>query len=50
MPHRTKHIHRGSKLFISGGYPPEAMILVGNNVPITGGLLDPELIKNLKKR
>lgn len=50
MPHRTKQAYKGNRLFISGGYPAEAMVIVGNNIPITGGILDPTLIKELKKR
>jgi hypothetical protein len=50
MPHRNKKIPRGNRLFISGGYPAESMVLVGNNIPVTGGLLNPTLIKDLKKR
>lgn len=51
MPHRIKKKHHTSgKLFVSGGYPPEAMLLVGNNIPTTGGLLDSSLANALKKR
>ena len=51
MPNRIKQQHHSkSKLFVSGSYPPEAMLLVGNNIPTTGGLLDLSLANALKKR